>query len=144
MKQAAAYIMANRRNGTLYVGVTSNLAQRAWLHRKGAIAGFTKRYGCKILVWYEPYSTMLDAIAREKQIKGGSRKKKLALIEATNPMWAIYMRVWHDRHCERSEANQSRWLRIWIASSRSLSSGRPLRPVPLVPRNDGATSGSLL
>jgi putative endonuclease len=79
--------MANRRNGTLYVGVTSNLPQRIWLHRTGAVVGFTKRYGCKILVWYELYSMMLDAIAREKQIKGGSRRKKLDLIEATNPMW---------------------------------------------------------
>jgi predicted GIY-YIG superfamily endonuclease len=80
-------MMANRRNGTLYVGVTSNLPQRAWLHRTGAAAGFTKRYGCKMLVWYEMQSTMLDAIAREKQIKGGSRKKKLDLIEAMNPTW---------------------------------------------------------
>jgi putative endonuclease len=87
MKQPAVYMMANRRNGTLYVGVTSNLPQRAWLHRTGAVAGFTKRYGCKMLVWYEMQSTMLDAIAREKQIKGGSRKKKLDLIEAMNPTW---------------------------------------------------------
>jgi predicted GIY-YIG superfamily endonuclease len=87
MKQPAVYIMANRRNGTLYVGVTSNLPQRAWQHRTGLVSGFTKRYRCKRLVWYELHATMLDAIAREKQIKGGSRKKKLALIEATNPNW---------------------------------------------------------
>ncbi|HEX3501968.1 MAG TPA: GIY-YIG nuclease family protein [Xanthobacteraceae bacterium] len=87
MKQPAVYIMASRRNGTLYVGVTSDLPRRAWLHRTGAVAGFTKRYGCKRLVWYESYSTMLDAIAREKQIKAGSRKRKLALIEAINPTW---------------------------------------------------------
>jgi putative endonuclease len=86
-KQPAVYIMANRRNGTLYVGVTSNLSQRAWQHRTNAVAGFTKRYGCKMLVWYELHSTMLDAIAREKQIKGGSRKKKLELIERANPAW---------------------------------------------------------
>jgi putative endonuclease len=79
--------MANRRNGTLYAGVTSNLPQRVWLHRTGALRGFTSRYGCKILVWYEVHSTMMYAIAREKQIKGGSRKKKLALIEALNPAW---------------------------------------------------------
>ncbi len=85
MKQPAVYIMASRRNGTLYVGVTSNLAQRAWLHRTEAMAGFTKRYGCKMLVWYELQSTMLDAITREKQIKGGSRKNKLTLIETINP-----------------------------------------------------------
>ena len=87
MKQPVVYIMASRRNGTLYVGVTSNLPQRVWQHRTGVIGGFTKRYGCKMLVWYELHSTMLDAIAREKQIKGGSRKKKLALIEALNPTW---------------------------------------------------------
>ena len=87
MKQPAVYIMASRRNGTLYVGVTSNLPQRAWQHRAGLVGGFTKRYGCKMLVWYELHATMLDAIAREKQIKGGSRKKKLGLIEAMNPTW---------------------------------------------------------
>jgi putative endonuclease len=87
VKQPAVYIMASQRNGTLYIGVTSNLPQRVWLHRTGALPGFTKRYGCKILVWYELHATMIEAIAREKQIKAGSRKKKLALIEALNPAW---------------------------------------------------------
>jgi putative endonuclease len=87
MKQPAVYIMANRRNGTLYTGVTSNLPQRAWLHRNGAVRGFTTRHGCKRLVWYELHATMPHAIAREKQIKGGSRGKKLALIELLNPTW---------------------------------------------------------
>jgi len=86
-KQPAVYIMASRRNGTVYVGVTSNLPQRAWQHRTNAVAGFTKRYGCKMLVWYGLYTMMPDAIAREKQIKGGSRKRKLELIEAANPAW---------------------------------------------------------
>jgi putative endonuclease len=86
-RHPAVYVMASRRNGTLYTGVTSNLPQRAWLHRTGVLPGFTRRYGCKILVWYEAHETMLDAIAREKQIKGGSRKKKLALIESLNPTW---------------------------------------------------------
>ena len=85
MKQPAVYIMASGRNGTLYTGVTSNLPQRAWLHRTGAVPGFTKRYECKTLVWYEVHATMLNAITREKQIKGGSRQKKLALIKAANP-----------------------------------------------------------
>ncbi len=87
MKQPAVYILANRKNGTLYTGVTSNLPQRVWQHRTGVVAGFTKRYGCKLLVWYELHSTMPNAITREKQIKGGSRKRKLALIEAVNPDW---------------------------------------------------------
>jgi predicted GIY-YIG superfamily endonuclease len=87
MRQPAVYIMASRRNGTLYTGVTSNLPQRVWLHRTGAVAGFTTRYRCKALVWYEMHATMPYAIAREKQIKGGSRQRKLALIEAQNPDW---------------------------------------------------------
>ncbi len=87
MKQPCVYIMASGRNGTLYVGVTSNLVQRVWQHREGVADGFTKRHGCKMLVWYEPASKMEQAIAREKQIKGGSRSKKLALIEAVNPQW---------------------------------------------------------
>ena len=87
MKQPAVYIMASRRNGTLYTGVTSNLPKRAFEHREGVVAGFTTRYGCKLLVWYEIHATMASAITREKQIKGGSRKKKLALIEAMNPSW---------------------------------------------------------
>jgi putative endonuclease len=87
MKQPAVYIMASKRNGTLYTGVTSNLGQRVWQHREGAVEGFTKRYGCKLLMWFERHETMEAAIAREKQIKGGSRAKKLALIEAMNPEW---------------------------------------------------------
>ena len=85
--QPAVYIVANKRNGAIYVGVTSNLVQRAWQHREGIVDGFTNRYGCKLLVWFELHSTMEYAIAREKQLKGGSRKKKLALIEASNPLW---------------------------------------------------------
>ncbi len=88
MKQPAVYIIANHRNGTLYTGVTSNLVQRVWQHREGAVDGFTKRYSCKLLVWFELADTMEAAIAREKQIKSGSRRKKLALIEAMNPEWA--------------------------------------------------------
>ena len=87
MKQPAVYIMASRRNGTLYTGVTSDLVQRVWQHKESKV-GFTARYGCKLLVWYEIQEEMLPAIAREKQIKAGSRRKKLALIEAMNPVWA--------------------------------------------------------
>tara|TARA_R110001606_G_scaffold130000_16_gene264994 strand:- start:205 stop:498 length:294 start_codon:yes stop_codon:yes gene_type:complete len=87
MKQPAVYIMTNKRNGTLYTGVTSKLPQRVWQHREGVAGGFTKRYGCKTLVWFEMHENMEAAILREKQIKAGSRKKKLALIEAFNPQW---------------------------------------------------------
>ncbi|MDB5406831.1 MAG: Excinuclease subunit domain protein [Rhodospirillales bacterium] len=79
--------MANKPNGTLYTGVTSNLAQRAWQHRDAIVPGFTTKYGCKLLVWCEFHATMPDAISREKQIKGGSRAKKVALIAAMNPDW---------------------------------------------------------
>ncbi|MEQ6335462.1 GIY-YIG nuclease family protein [Sphingobium sp. MK2] len=85
--QPAVYVMANKRNGTLYTGVTSNLPQRAWQHREGAVDGFTRRYGCKMLVWYETAPTMEAAILREKQIKAGSRAKKIALIVGFNPGW---------------------------------------------------------
>jgi len=87
MKEPAVYIMASRRNGTLYTGVTSDLPQRAWQHREGLSPGFTRRYGCKLLVWYEQHGSMEAAILREKQLKGGSRAKKVKLIEAMNPEW---------------------------------------------------------
>ena len=87
MKRPCVTIMASRRNGTLYVGVTSDIGRRAFEHRTGAVAGFTRRYGCKLLVWIEPHDRMDGAIAREKQIKSGSRKDKLALIERDNPLW---------------------------------------------------------
>jgi putative endonuclease len=87
MREPAVYIMANKRNGALYTGVTSNLSQRVYQHREGLTPGFTKRYGCKWLVYYERYEDMDSAIAREKQLKAGSRNSKLALIEAFNAEW---------------------------------------------------------
>ena len=87
MRAPAVYIMASGRNGTPYTGVTSDLARRVFEHREGRVPGFTARYGRKRLVWLERHDVMTDAIAREKQIKGGSRAKKLALIEAINPRW---------------------------------------------------------
>src|ERR1700759_758804 len=86
-KQPCVYIVANKRNGTLYAGVTSNLPKRAFEHREGIIEGFSARYGCKMLIWYELHETMADAITREKQIKAGNRAKKLARIEGLNPDW---------------------------------------------------------
>ncbi len=94
MKQPYVYIMASGRNGTLYTGVTSNLPQRVVQHREGAVEGFTHQYSCKMLVWYEEHETMESAILREKQIKGGSRKRKLMLIETLNPIWAdLYSQI---------------------------------------------------
>jgi putative endonuclease len=91
-REPCVYILANRRQGTLYTGVTANLAERIFQHRGGLTPGFTSRYGCNRLVFYEKYERMDEAIAREKQIKGGSRARKIALIEAMNPDWRdLYM-----------------------------------------------------
>ena len=86
-RQPAVYIMANKRNGTLYTGVTSDLIKRVYQHKEGIADGFTKKYQCKQLVYYEQFEEMIEAIAREKPIKSGSRKKKLAMIESANPAW---------------------------------------------------------
>ncbi len=86
-RQPAVYILASKRNGTLYIGVTSNLARRVWEHRNDIIDGFTKRYGVHDLVWYEPHDSMESAIQREKQLKVWERKWKLDLIESVNPRW---------------------------------------------------------
>ncbi len=87
MKQPAVYIITNKKNGALYTGVTSSLLQRIHQHKNNIIEGFTKQHGCKLLVYYELYDNMLKAIEREKQIKSGSRIKKLKLIESANPCW---------------------------------------------------------
>ncbi len=87
MKQPAVYILASGKNGTLYTGVTSDLVKRIWQHREDFGDGFTKRYQVHALVYYELCSDMLSAIAREKQIKAGSRNKKIMLIETNNPDW---------------------------------------------------------
>ncbi|MGB4056624.1 MAG: GIY-YIG nuclease family protein [Alphaproteobacteria bacterium] len=87
MKQPTVYITTNKRNGSLYTGVTSNLIKRAYQHKEGVIDGFSKKHDCKTLVFYELHATMESAILREKQIKGGSRAKKLDLIEKQNPDW---------------------------------------------------------
>lgn len=86
-KQPAVYILASQRNGTLYIGVTSNLVKRVWEHKNDLAEGFTKKYKVHMLVYYEFFESMAIAIAREKQIKSGSRLKKLRLIEAINPGW---------------------------------------------------------
>ncbi len=87
MKQPAIYILTNKKDGTLYTGVTSNLAQRIYEHKTNIKAKFTAKYNCKMLVYYEIFEDMENAILREKQIKNGSRKKKDALINTLNPEW---------------------------------------------------------
>lgn len=81
------YIMTNKNNGVLYTGVTSNIFKRVAEHKSKAVDGFTSKYNITKLVYYEEHETMPEAIAREKQIKGGSRKKKLDLINSKNPEW---------------------------------------------------------
>ena len=86
--QPCVYILASRRLGTLYVGVTSDLVRRLWQHREGVVPGFTKRHRIHILVWFEQHATMESAITREKQLKNWHRPWKVNLIEETNPQWA--------------------------------------------------------
>ena len=81
------YILASRRNGTLYIGMTDDLARRIWQHRVEAVPGFTKKYGVKTLVWYEQHETREFAFTRERQLKKWNRAWKLQLIEGLNPTW---------------------------------------------------------
>jgi putative endonuclease len=81
------YVLASKRNGTLYVGMTDDLTKRVWQHRNDLIPGFTKRYGVKTLVWYEAHESRESAFVRERQLKKWNRAWKIALIERTNPEW---------------------------------------------------------
>ncbi len=86
-KQFYVYILASKQNGTLYIGVTSDLVQRVHQHKSNAIDGFTKQYGVHLLVYFETFADSISAISREKTLKHWPRKKKLQVIEATNPLW---------------------------------------------------------
>ena len=93
-KQPAVYILASKRNGTLYIGVTSDLVKRIWEHKNNMVKGFTKRYNVHRLVWYELHESMETAITREKRLKNWKRKWKLELIESSNPKWQdFYHRI---------------------------------------------------
>jgi putative endonuclease len=81
------YILASGRNGTLYIGMTDNLVRRAWEHRTGAVPGFTRKYGVKLLVWYEIHESRESAFQRERRLKKWNRAWKLELIERFNPEW---------------------------------------------------------
>ena len=87
MKQPCVYLLASKRIGTLYAGVTSDLVQRVWQHKNDVVEGFTKRYGVHTLVWFEVHEAMDSAIAREKAIKEWKRAWKIQLIEPNNPTW---------------------------------------------------------
>ena len=86
-KQSSLYILFNKRNGTLYIGVTSNLVKRVYEHKNKLVDGFTKKYNIDKLGYYEIFDDIEEAIIREKKLKGASRKKKLELIEMNNPEW---------------------------------------------------------
>ena len=86
-RQPVVYLLASKRHGTLYIGVTSNLPVRVVQHREGLIPGFTRDYGVKLLVYFEPHETMDAAIVREKQLKKWRRAWKTTLIETSNPHW---------------------------------------------------------
>lgn len=93
-KQPAVYILASKRNGTLYIGVTSGLVKRIWEHKNNMVKGFTKRYNIHQLVWYELHGTIESAITREKRLKDWKRKWKLELIESSNPKWEdLYFKI---------------------------------------------------
>ena len=86
-KQPCVYILASRRNGTLYIGVTSDLVKRVWQHKNDVVHGFTRDYAVHALVWFEMHATMESAITREKALKEWHRAWKLRLIERGNPQW---------------------------------------------------------
>ena len=93
-RQPAVYLLTNKANGTLYIGVTSDLVKRIWQHRNKATRGFTSKYNLTRLVYFELFEDMFQAISREKQLKAGSRKVKIKLIESINPDWKdLYMDI---------------------------------------------------
>ena len=93
VKQPCVYILTNKRHGTLYIGVTSDLAKRIWEHKNGVVDGFTKTHGLHLLVYAEPHETMEGAIQREKQLKKWNRNWKINLIQSLNEDW-------HDLYSE--------------------------------------------
>jgi len=95
-KQGFVYILTNKNNRVLYTGVTSNLEQRVWQHKSRTIAGFTKKYNCDKLVWFQVAEEIESAIAREKQIKSWSRKKKEVIINELNPQWRDLSADWES------------------------------------------------
>ena len=88
------YILTDKGRATLYIGVTNNLPKRLWEHRNPETASFSQRYHCVVLLYYEHFGDVLDAIAREKQLKGWRRAKKIALIEKLNPRWEDLSADW--------------------------------------------------
>ena len=103
-KQYYVYILTNRWHNVLYTGMTNSLQRRVWQHKTGAVPGFTKKYNCNLLVYYEIHDEVTQAIAREKQIKGWTRTKKNALVTANNPEWRDLAAEWYDAQTSGSFA----------------------------------------
>ena len=104
-RHAWIYVLASRKNGTLYVGVTTDLRVRVLQHKAGALDGFSKEYGVTTLVYFEKFHGVRDAIAREKEIKGWSRKKKIRLLESANPDWDDLAAGWVARSLDPSHGS---------------------------------------
>ena len=94
----SVYIVTNKANTVLYIGVTSNLQDRIWQHKQKAYKGFTSKYECNKLVYFEDYQWIHDAIAREKQLKAGTRQRKIDLIVTTNPGWNDLSDGWYETY----------------------------------------------
>ena len=94
----SVYIVTNKANTVFYIGVTSNLQDRIWQHKQKVYEGFTSKYECNKLVYFEDYQWIHDAIAREKQLKAGSRQRKIDLIVSTNPAWNDLSDGWYETY----------------------------------------------
>ncbi|MDB5117990.1 MAG: Excinuclease subunit domain protein [Mucilaginibacter sp.] len=94
--QYYVYMLTNKNNTVIYIGITNDIQSRTWDHKQGTNEGFTKKYACNKLVYYEEYQWVQDAIAREKQLKAGSRKKKTDLINLENSEWKDLSEDWYD------------------------------------------------
>ncbi len=125
-------MLASGQNGTLYIGVTSDLIKRVWQHRESVVDGFTKKYSVKILVWYEQHETMDSAICKEKAMKKWLRKWKLATIEKTNPHW---LDLWPEITGEAPSP-------IIPAYAGIQSSGKNTYVAPCHPRESGRNAGT--
>ncbi len=95
-KQGCVYLLSNKNNTVLYVGVTSDLHRRVWQHKNKSVKGFTEKYNCEKLVWYECTDSIETAIEREKQIKAGPRNAKQRLVEQLNPLWGDLAGQWYE------------------------------------------------
>lgn len=102
---AWVYIMASRKNGTLYIGMTTDMRRRIWQHKEKITEGFTKQHRVTTLVHFEQFSDIRNAIHREKELKGWRRDRKVALIEADNPDWDDLAAAWFDRHANSLDSS---------------------------------------